>query len=162
MKVRKAQQQDLPALNLLFEAYRQFYKQAADSEASTAFLQQRLAAKDSVIFVAEGGAQSSESQLLGFTQLYPSFSSVSLQRLWILNDLFVAPKARQRGVAQALMEAANQWAHATNSKGLLLETDWDNVQAQRLYDKLGYVKQDSTYHYFLPATGTTQKKSNNP
>ena len=149
MKVRKAQTEDLPALSELFDGYRQFYQQPADLAGAQAFLQQRFAQQESVVFVAEDDAG-----LLGFTQLFPSFSSVSMQRLWILNDLFVAAHARQRGVAKALMNQARDWAESTGSKGIILETDWDNTQAQALYQQLGYEQQNSTYHYFLP-TGKT-------
>lgn len=145
MKVRKAKPKDLIQLSDLFDKYRQFYQQKPNLDAATVFIQQRLVTGDSVVFVAENG-----DQLLGFTQLYPSFSSVSMQRLWVLNDLFVGVDARKSGVAQALMAAANQWAKITDSKGLVLETDSDNIKAQKLYTKLNYIKQDSTYHYFLP------------
>jgi GNAT superfamily N-acetyltransferase len=146
MKVRKAQIKDLPALSVLFDGYRQFYQQPADLVGAQAFLQQRLEQQESVVFVAEDDAG-----LLGFTQLFPSFSSVSMQRLWILNDLFVADHARKQGVAKALLNEARDWAEATGSKGIILETDWDNTQAQALYQQLGYEQQNSTYHYFLPA-----------
>lgn len=145
MKVRKASLQDLQQLSLLFDGYRQFYKQASDVDGAFEFLQQRLETKESVVLVVEVN-----QQLLGFTQLYPSFSSVSMQRMWVLNDLFVTAAARKSGVAEALMNAAKNWATETGSKGLALETDWDNVNAQKLYDKLGYAKQDNTWHYFLP------------
>lgn len=144
MKVRKARLEDVSVLAPLFDAYRQFYHQAPDMAGARAFLHQRLNQQESVIFLAED-----DSAVLGFTQLFPSFSSVSLQRLWILNDLFVAADARQRGVANALMECARQWAEDTAAKGIILETDWDNVQAQALYQKLGYEQQNSTYHYAL-------------
>ncbi len=147
MKTRKATISDLKKLSSLFDGYRQFYQQAADLAGAEQFIKARMDKKESVIFVVEKGGD-----LLGFTQLFPSFSSVSMQRLWILNDLFVTKVARKQGVAEALMNAARAFAEATNSKGIILETDWDNVQAQKLYDKLGYEKQDSTYHYYLSSS----------
>ncbi len=144
MLVRKARLQDLNLLGQLFDEYRQFYHQESNLEAAADFIKQRMKNNESIIFVVE-----KNDKLLGFTQLYPSFSSVSMQRMWVLNDLYVATAARQSGVAQKLMAAANQWAHETDSKGLILETDTDNLNAQKLYKKLGYVKQDSTFHYFL-------------
>lgn len=146
MNIRKATQKDLKQLSHLFDGYRQFYSQATDLDGARDFILNRMENNQSVIFVAE-----KQDKLLGFTQLFPSFSSVSLQRLWVLNDLFVAADARKQGVAEALMHAARDFAESTHSKGIILETDWDNVQAQKLYDKLGYQKQDSTYHYFLPS-----------
>ncbi len=151
MKVRKARLQDLQPLSHLFDEYRQFYQQTSNIEAAIEFIKQRLSAEDSTIFIVENG-----EKLLGFTQLYPSFSSVSMQGLWVLNDLYVAADARQHGVAKKLMNAADQWARSTASKGLILETDKDNFKAQKLYEKLGYIKQDSTYHYFLSALNQPQ------
>lgn len=145
MKVRKANANDLAQLSELFDGYRQFYQQQSNPAAAKAFLADRIEKNQSVIFVVEKGGQ-----LLGFTQLFPSFSSVSMQRLWVLNDLFVASHARKQGVAEKLMTAAQAFAEQSDSKGLILETDLENTQAQNLYDKLGYIKQDSTYHYFLP------------
>lgn len=144
MKIRKANAQDLAQLSELFDGYRQFYRQPADLPGARAFIAERLQQQDAVIFVADSG-----EALLGFTQLYPSFSSVSMQRLWILNDLFVAPFARQKGAAKALMDAARVWAESTQSKGLILETEVGNLTAQALYDQLGYEQQNATYHYFL-------------
>ena len=77
----------------LFHSYRQFYGQAADLPQAHNFLLERLTQGESVILIAV--AQNSNCfDCLGFTQLYPSFSSVSMQRIWILNDLFVLPKFR--------------------------------------------------------------------
>jgi ribosomal protein S18 acetylase RimI-like enzyme len=64
----------------LFDAYRQFYNQLPDLDGARRFLVERLGRGESVIYVVvEGG------RALGFTQLYPSFSSVSMRPIWILN-----------------------------------------------------------------------------
>jgi GNAT superfamily N-acetyltransferase len=54
-----------------------------------------------VFYLAEA-----DGEALGFTQLYPAFASLSLAPSWILNDLYVEPAARGRGVGEALMQAA--------------------------------------------------------
>ena len=106
------------------------------------FLRERIEQNESIIFVAMDGEKA-----LGFTQLYPSFSSVSAQRLWILNDLFVVPEARGKGVGEAILNHAKQFAKATNSKGLSLETA-ENNPAQKLYEKLNWQKEEGFLHYF--------------
>ena len=126
----------------LFEAYRQFYRQPPEVEAARRFLTERLTGNESVLFLAL-----SEGVGVGFTQLYPSFSSLSLKRLWILNDLFVAAPARKQGVGEALLERAMQFAMETSAQGLILETGVDNP-ARQLYERLGW-KRDETLHYFL-------------
>ena len=66
----------------LFDLYRQFYEQPPDLEGAREFVRERLERGESVIFLARAGERPA-----GFTQLYPSFSSVSMRRLWNLKDL---------------------------------------------------------------------------
>lgn len=126
----------------LFNEYRVFYKQDSALELAVSFLKERLTNGDSVIFLAMEG-----ELCLGFTQLYPAFSSVSLQRLYILNDLFVLPDTRGKGVGQTLLEHAQQYTANLGYKGLALETATDNP-AQHLYERLGWAKDDGALHYF--------------
>ncbi|WMW79435.1 GNAT family N-acetyltransferase [Undibacterium cyanobacteriorum] len=154
ISIVRAELQHLSILAPLFDAYRVFYQQASNLRLAEHFLRERIEAKQSVIFLALDPTQGSEGGReagLGFVQLYPSFSSVSAQRLWILNDLFVDAKARRRGVAQALMNAARDFAAQDGAKGLFLETAHDNHGAQALYKSLGYLR-NTEYYYFLPST----------
>jgi len=142
MKIITASIDFLEELIPLFDGYRVFYKQTSNPEAAGLFLSNRLQKKDSVIFLALDDAGNG----LGFTQLYPLFSSVSMQGSYVLNDLFVSETARGQGVGAALMEHAKQFAHNTGSKGLTLETGVDNP-AQKLYKRLGWVKDTEVNHY---------------
>jgi len=128
----------------LFDAYRQFYSQPPQLDEARAFLKARLSGSESVVFLAL-----SKGVSVGFTQLYPSFSSISMRRLWILNDLFVALTARKQGIGEALLARARQFAVETNAQGLILETGADNP-ARKLYERLGW-KRDATLHYFQSA-----------
>lgn len=146
--VIQANSTHIEVLASLFDGYRQFYGQAADLSQAHNFLLERLTQGESVILIAV--AQNSNSfDCLGFTQLYPSFSSVSMQRIWILNDLFVLPKFRNQGVAVALLNAAKTFAIDTKAKRLVLATAIDNYPSQRLYEKAGYRKDTAFYHYQL-------------
>ena len=142
MKIIRATRQHLDDLVPLFDGYRMFYRQAPDRDPIKTFLGERFQKNDSVIFLA----YDSERNAIGFTQLYPSFSSVSMQRLYILNDLFVSENARRQGVGEALLEHAKEFSRATGSKGLVLETEIDNP-AQKLYERLGWKKDDQVFHY---------------
>ena len=142
MKIVQATLSHLDELITLFDAYRVFYEQKSDINAANEFLNERFSNNDSTIFIA----LDSVGKGLGFTQLYPSFSSVSMQRTYILNDLFVASEARNQGVGEALMESAKQFAKAKGSKGLTLETAIDNP-AQKLYQRLGWKKDTDVNHY---------------
>jgi ribosomal protein S18 acetylase RimI-like enzyme len=129
----------------LFDAYRQFYRKPPDLEAARRFLFARLSKGESVLFIARY-----DGQLVGFVQLYPVFSSVALTRQWILNDLYVSPAARKLGVGRALTERARELAEATRANCLTLETASDNVPAQRLYEGLGWKREQQFYRYVLP------------
>ena len=129
----------------LFDAYRQFYEQKPDLAGASLFLGERLTKKDSVIFLATDNSGAP----LGFVQLYPSFSSVSMKRLWILNDLFVTRPARRSCVAQALLKRSEEFARETKSKGLMLETGVNNTPAKKLYEQSGWKKDREFDRYFL-------------
>ena len=92
--------------------------------------------RESVVFVAE-----ERKELIGFTQLFPIFSSVSMKRTWLLNDLYVNEKARGIGAATKLLDEAKEFGIETNSKWLILQTAADNFTAQKVYEKNGWVKE---------------------
>jgi ribosomal protein S18 acetylase RimI-like enzyme len=128
----------------LFDSYRQFYGQKPDLPGATAFLTERLSRGESVLFVAQDGEEP-----LGFVQLYPSFSSVRMRPIWVLNDLFVAESARRRGVARLLMDAALALARSTGAARLVLATAKDNGAARSLYLSLGYRVDEAFDHLEL-------------
>jgi GNAT superfamily N-acetyltransferase len=146
--VKKAELKELDLVAQLFDQYRVFYEQASDMEKGRKFIQTRMENDQSVIFLAMEHQQSSVIPL-GFVQLYPSFSSVSMKKLWILNDLFVAPSVRKRGIAKKLMEKAKNFAIETSAKGLILATAVTNHQAKSLYESMGYKKDVHYDHYEL-------------
>jgi ribosomal protein S18 acetylase RimI-like enzyme len=144
--VRQARPEDADAVAPLFDAYRQFYEQPSDLALARAFIGARLERGESVIFLAER-----DGRAVGFVQLYPVFSSTAVRprRLWLLNDLFVAPEARGRGVARSLMERARQLAVETDAAGLELATAHTNTAAQRLYESLGWRRDERFPRYEL-------------
>lgn len=142
MNIHQATINDLDSLTELFDFYRLFYKQESDLNGARAFLEERLIKKDSVIFITYD-----DGEPVGFTQLFPSFSSVSMQKSWVLNDLYVKETARRKGVATELINKAIGLAEETKAKGILLETGKENVKAQKLYETIGFTK-DSNYYYY--------------
>lgn len=144
MKVFLANIEHLEALSVLFDQYRVFYDQPSDIDKARLFLQKRFDDRDSVIFAAR-----SRDLIVGFTQLYPSFSSVSMKRVWILNDLFVTPSYRNQGVARSLMAIAKQYAQDTEAICISLSTQKTNNVAQALYESLGYERDEVFHHYSL-------------
>ncbi|HXB44400.1 MAG TPA: GNAT family N-acetyltransferase [Puia sp.] len=145
--IRAARMEDLDALAHLFDLYRIFYGKASDVEEAKKFLSQRIRDKESVIYVADD-----EKNLLGFTQLYPQFSSTRMKRSWLLNDLFVLKEHRQRGISKLLIERAKNLALKTGAAGILLETDKSNQVGNRLYLSKGFVLNDKSNFYWWEYT----------
>jgi GNAT superfamily N-acetyltransferase len=141
MIIRRAKKKDIEELSVLFDKYRVFYKQRSDVENARSFLKKRMKRKESVIFVAE-----ERDELIGFTQLFPIFSSVSMKRTWLLNDLYVNERSRGIGAATKLLEAAKDFGAETSSKWLLLQTAADNYTAQKVYEKNGWVKETDFFY----------------
>jgi len=145
ISVKRATLENLNVICELFNSYRVFYKQDSNLDLAVNFISERMKNNESVIFIASN----ENGEALGFTQLYPSFSSVSAMSFWILCDLYVSKDARRLGVGKKLMEAARVFAVENNSKGISLETASDNVNAQALYESLGYERDADVYNYFL-------------
>ncbi|MDP1420725.1 GNAT family N-acetyltransferase [Peribacillus simplex] len=143
MSIQKATLHELESLAELFDLYRVFYEQASDPGRAREFLRERLTNGESVVFMAFD-----EGNPIGFVQLYPSFSSVSMMRSWVLNDLFVKESARKKGFGEELLNAAITFARETGTKGVSLETGKDNVKAQNLYEKIGFVRESNHFYYF--------------
>jgi GNAT superfamily N-acetyltransferase len=139
IEVRQATIADLNPLVLLFDAYRQFYRQPSDLDRARCFLLERFEHNQSVIFLAFEGADA-----IGFTQLYPSYSSGAMARIFILNDLFVVPKARSRGAGAALLQAAAEYGRRVGALRLALSTELTNTTAQALYERTGW-KRDTVF-----------------
>ncbi|WP_299685388.1 GNAT family N-acetyltransferase [uncultured Dokdonia sp.] len=159
MYIRLATLQDLEALVPLFDGYRVFYRQSSDEDKARSFLKERLTNLDSVIYIAfaksnvgdsrptgERSGKADSETAVGFTQLYPIFSSVSMERMYILNDLYIHADHRNLGIGQALINEVKELCHKEHQKGIVIQTETTNP-AQHLYERLGFTK-DPDLHYF--------------
>ncbi|MBY0534909.1 MAG: GNAT family N-acetyltransferase [Chitinophagaceae bacterium] len=140
---------NLDEIAFLFEEYRAFYKQEPDPIRAREFLKARIQSNESVIYGFK-----EENQLIGFTQLYPSYSSTRMKRIWILNDLFVLPEHRGKGISKKLIDAAKDLAISTNAAGLLLETAKTNDIGNSLYPATGFHLESDTNFYWWTAPGS--------
>ena len=143
IRIEQATLKDLNELASLFDQYRVFYKKTSDVEGATKFLKARMDASESIIYVAFNDQQ----VMTGFTQLYPLFSSTRMKRLWLLNDLFVAPAYRGNGISLALIDRAKELARQTGAGGLVLETAKTNEVGNSLYPKTGFTN-DEDHNYY--------------
>lgn len=140
--IRRITEAEITDIIPLFDAYRVFYKMESDINAAATFLKDRITKEESIIFAAYEG-----DKAIGFVQLFYTFSSVTLQKSLILNDLFVDAKFRGTSNGEKLLLKAQEFCKKNNYKGLALETAIDNP-AQKLYEKLGWVKDYHAFHYF--------------
>ncbi|EMY71496.1 GNAT family N-acetyltransferase [Leptospira vanthielii] len=145
MKIRQANYKDVSKLSEIFDAYRQFYGQTSDVAGAMRFLQDRMEHGQSVIFLAE---DSKSEEIAGFTQLYPVFSSISMQRSYLLNDLFVKKEFRKQGIAKQLITEAKSFTKTNSGKGLELSTSTHNKEARALYAKEAFVEEIEFLTYF--------------
>jgi ribosomal protein S18 acetylase RimI-like enzyme len=146
VSIERAELRHLDEIAPLFDAYRRFYNRTDDPRARS-FLEERLARQESVVFFAR-----LQGPAIGFCQLYPCFASVSLTRMFVLYDLFVAPQARRCGAAAALLRAAVDFAAKQGAGQLMLQTGVRNLSAQRLYEREGWIRDSDfyVYEYHLP------------
>ena len=143
LTTRKSKIEDIKQIAQLFDAYRQFYGQLSNLPLATQFITERINKHQSVILVAENEKQ----QLIGFCQIYPSFCSVIATKIGVLYDLFVDSSARKTGAGRALMLAAHEYAAKNGMARLDLTTAKDNLNAQVLYESLGWVRDEIFYTY---------------
>jgi GNAT superfamily N-acetyltransferase len=146
IQIRRADIHDLGLITPLFDLYRQFYEQASDLVSAKSFLQHRIRQNESVIFLAFDGADA-----VGFTLLYPGFSSVSMARTFLLNDLYVVSSHRRHGVGSLLLAAAVAHAKAEQAVRLSLTTNAANATAQSVYEAQGWAREKAflTYNFEL-------------
>ncbi|RAU42433.1 MULTISPECIES: GNAT family N-acetyltransferase [unclassified Pseudomonas] len=148
MRIIKATLEHLDLLTPLFVRYREFYGELPFPDSSRDFLEKRLKREESVIYLAF--PDDDDSRLLGFCQLYPSYSSLSLKRVWILNDIYVTEDARRQLVADHLMQTAKKMARETQAVRMRVSTSANNEVAQKVYESIGFREDTQFKNYTLP------------
>ena len=143
-KIIKATIDNLEELSLLFDLYRQFYRQPSNISEAKGFLNERIVNKESVIYISK----EEDGNFSGFVQLYPIFTSVGLKRLWLLNDLYVKKEYRKKGIARNLIDQCKNLTLETKASGLLLETSKNNLEGNVLYHTEGFTLVDESNFYF--------------
>jgi len=141
--IREASIADVPELVKLFDAYRVWYRKCSDITTAEKFLTNRLTNKESIVFLAE-----EDNKAIGFTQLYPIFSSVRMHKMWLLNDLYVDEAYRGRGHSKRLISAAKNLCKKTTACGILLETETSNEIGNRLYPSEGFHLESNNFYFW--------------
>src|SRR5690606_5515800 len=150
MRIVQATLEHLDLLTPLFVRYRECSGEIPFPDSSRKFLETRLRRKESVIYLA---LADDEDKLMGFCQLYPSYSSLSLKRVWILNDIYVAEDARRQLVADHLMRSAKKMAKESQAVRMRVSTSSNNEVAQKVYESIGFREDKEFQNYVLPING---------
>lgn len=146
MEIKLGTINEAEAIGYMFDDYRQCYEQPSDYHACLAFVTDRLTNKDSYFLVV---FDTDENIACGFVQIYPSFSSISMKKIFILNDLYVSPEYRKQGIAKDLINKAKDFAKEQNAGQIVIETRISNSSASKLYDSVGFAKEGEHLYYFL-------------
>jgi len=142
--ISEADINDLEDVAFLFNQYRIFYSMTSNLAKCEKFITKRLSNKDSIIYLA-----AIENKPAGFIQIYPSFSSVAMQPIWVLNDLFVSKEYRKLGCAKSLMQKVKNEALKRRIFSVKLSTTNGNHPAKKLYHSIGYTKITQFDNYSL-------------
>ena len=144
MKITPVAEGDLPELLPLMRAYCDFYEVAPGDEQLEALARALIAdpQHEGIQLLARGD----QGETLGFATLYWTWQTLTASRAAVMNDLFVDPRARARGVGRALIEECRRRAGEHGASELVWETTPDNETSQLLYDKLGGDKSAWIYY----------------
>ncbi|MHB1861602.1 MAG: GNAT family N-acetyltransferase [Gemmatimonadaceae bacterium] len=154
IRIARATRSHLSALVELFSAYREFYGCTTDSRRAHEFLLERIRGEESMILLALEGSGAAE-RAVGFVQLYPSFSSLRMARMWVLNDFYTRPDCRRQGVGHLLLGAARSLAAGSGASYIELLTARGNRAARRVYESVGYRADQQYCRYTLDLAGTS-------
>ena len=145
MRIISASLEHLDHLTPMFIRYRELYGAMPQAEASKDFLAERLNKQEAIILLAF-----EEDPLPGFCLVNPSFSSVSLRPMWIINDMYVAEDARRKHIAQQLLKALAEQARSNDAVRLRVSIHASNEIAQRLYESAEFAEDQNFRNYILP------------
>ena len=144
MDIRACTIEDLELLVPAFDQYRQFYRQESQPEQVREFLKPLIEEEKSKIFLSF-----EEGELTGFIQLYPSFSSIGLAPIWVLNDFFIFGGSDRRQIAKGLLDAAKMLCEASKGVRVEVTTRKENHRLHKIYRDYGFEKDYKYDYYFL-------------
>lgn len=132
IEIKLASTNDVIKIEPIFSLYREFYGMEKDIQRTIDFIRERLEGNESILLYAERNGN-----IVGFTQLYATFSSASLKKAYLLNDLYIIESERNRGIARLLINKSIEIAESEGCVRVSLSTAKDNP-AQILYEKMGF------------------------
>jgi GNAT superfamily N-acetyltransferase len=117
----------------LFDRYRVHYGQPADPDSSRDWLAAATTTRPMRAFLARVGGAAAGICLVAVCP-----ASLTLGEFWMIRDLYVEPRWRRTGVARGLLDAVRTAAQHRGALRLSLQTEEDNADALRLYERYGF------------------------
>ncbi len=151
VEIRAVCEQDRPDWRSLFFGYGQFYDQWIGEEVLDRVW--RLLLDED--HPTNGLVAVKNGQIVGFVHFRPYFRTLTGSSACFLDDLFVAPAERGRGVGRSLIEAISVLAEKAGWDFVRWMTAQDNRQARQLYDSVADKTEWLTYQLF-PQTGSKE------
>jgi GNAT superfamily N-acetyltransferase len=145
---------DLPDLLRLMRGYCDFYEVAPADEALLAM--SRVLIEDPERQGLQLIARDDDGQAVGFATIFWTWSTLSADRLGVMNDLFVSQDARGGGVADALIAACADQCRDRGVPELAWQTAKTNARAQAVYERVGATRDDRWLDYSLSVAPTAQ------
>ncbi|MGH2762483.1 MAG: GNAT family N-acetyltransferase [Thermoleophilaceae bacterium] len=140
MRIHTVAGADLPELLPLMRGYCDFYEVQPSDEALLAMSRELIASPELDGFQVL--ARDEDGRAAGFATVLWTWSTLSASRIAVMNDLFVSSEARGGGVAEALIEECRLRAGRRGATSLGWQTAKDNVRAQRVYERVGGVREE--------------------
>lgn len=129
----------------LMRGYCDFYRVQPSDDALVAVSRALMAdpTREGVQLIASDGGED-----LGFATLFWSWETTTAGRIGVMNDLFVTPASRGRGVGSALIDACLERCRDHGAIRMVWQTAVDNLAAQAVYDHVGATR-ESWVDYWL-------------
>jgi len=134
LEIREARPDEVEELLPLMRGYCEFYE-AEPADQGLRTMARALIEDGSQGFMLI--VREASGRPLGFATVDWKWSMLKGARLGYLEDLFVAPDARGRGIADALIEACAERCRRRGMTALQWLTAPDNHRAQAVYDRVG-------------------------
>ncbi|HEY6638562.1 MAG TPA: GNAT family N-acetyltransferase [Solirubrobacterales bacterium] len=133
VEIRPARTDEIEEMLPMIRAYCEFYETEPNDEGLRSMFETLISEpSQGAVFIARDGGKA-----VGFATLDWKWSSLKAARIGYLEDLFVDPEARGRGIADALIEVCAERCRELGMPALEWLTAPDNHRAQKVYDRTG-------------------------